>query len=81
MFYRTEQLRFNISSNMSLAAGMLSASPCQVSRTGAWMARAKEKVIGNGYLAWRRIAARLAVACSGVWPPERKTTPPMLAGM
>lgn len=50
-------------------------SPAQVKRAGSWRARAKEKVTGQGKGPFFSTAARLSVACSGVCPPERKTTP------
>lgn len=57
------------------AESKLLLSPCQVKRAGSWSARAKLKVTGQGKGPFLMMAARLSVACSGVWPPERKTTP------
>ena len=37
-------------------------------------------MIGQGKGPFLMIAARFVVACSGVWPPERKTMPARSAG-
>ena len=80
-FFRASVFAINLSKNASWATFWFALSPRQVKRAGSWRARAKLKVTGQGNGPFRKISARLSVACSTVWPPERKTTPARDSGM
>ena len=54
--------------------------PFQANKAASWRARAKEKVTGHGYGPASVIACRLAVACSMLCPPLKKTTPARVSG-
>ena len=64
-----------LSKNAFWAVVIFALLPDQAYKAGSCKALAKENVIGQGKGPHLVMAAKLMVACSGVWPPDRNTIP------